>query len=281
MTNKPSREVVKNRRAFFSTQSYLVFLVGIYLTRFMSYFPEQVLGMVIPVFRYILFLKRVLISLVSNPKEFTPKLFTRIVYWYDLSLPIAARWRRTQTRYIKWAESPLNEQYLSYIIKRGEEFAAFVGSYKRLIDAGCGNGQIGGKTCAEIGYNPLLLGGYVLGIDPLPMKIKPPWVTDYHQAKIEDCGELVIEGNFDKAIIVTSLDHFEFPEKALRTLSPCRELCLWETTYKESKLDLYHVHRFTFSQLENLLGEAGWRIVEAKKVDENDTSAGWFIRAQV
>ena len=201
---------------------------------------------------------------------------------YEMLLPESTRWGITQRRYQEWADSPIDEKYLDYVVERGKEFSCFVGNYKRLVDAGCGNGYIGGKTYAEIGYSPLKPVGYVLGIDPLPMKVKPPWVTEYRQARVEDCAELILEGGFDKAIIVTSLDHFENPLQALKALTPCRELCLWGTTYKlEATPDLYHIHRFTFPQLRHLLVEAGWMLLETVKVDENDCSRGWFIRAQV
>ena len=200
---------------------------------------------------------------------------------FEYCLPKYVKWVQTQVRYDEWSQKTLSKEYLSFIVERGKQFSEFVGDYKRLIDVGCGNGLISDKPYAEVGYCPIKLGGFVLGVDPLPMLVRPPWVTEYLEARIEECKNIVKEGKFDKATIITSLDHFEKPLEALKILLPVGELCLWETVYLKKTLpDLNHVYRFTFYEVLNLLKEAGWRIKETKKVDENNESEGWFIRAK-
>jgi hypothetical protein len=200
---------------------------------------------------------------------------------FEYYLPKHVKWGRTQVRYDEWSQKPLCEEYLDFIVKRGKQFSEFVGDYNRLIDVGCGNGLIGGKPYAEVGYCPIKLGGFVLGVDPLPIIVQPPWVTEYLEARIEECENIVKEGKFDKATIITSLGHFENPLESLKILVTVHELCLWETVYRKKTLpDLYHMYRFTLKEVLSLLLKAGWTVTEKKRVDENYTAEGWFIRAK-
>ena len=161
------------------------------------------------------------------------KLLTRTSnVFYLVLVPVGRRWENAQRRYIRWAESPMSPAYLEYVRILGEEFSAFVGIPTRMVDVGCGNGVFGGVSYAEAGYLPLKRGsGYILGVDPLPL-IKPiPWLSDFKQGKIED---MKLTG-FNEATFVTTFDHIENPETALRRLKEAgiSKLFIWETLYRK------------------------------------------------
>lgn len=208
------------------------------------------------------------------------KLLTRTSnVFYLVLVPVGRRWENAQRRYIRWAESPMSPAYLEYVRILGEEFSAFVGTPTRMVDVGCGNGVFGGVSYAEAGYLPLKRGsGYILGVDPLPL-IKPiPWLSDFKQGKIED---MKLTG-FNEATFVTTFDHIENPETALRRLKEAgiSKLFIWETLYRKHTGGSDHPHHYTFSELVYLLNDGGYGITRAQKVDENRYTEGYFIEAR-
>ncbi len=196
--------------------------------------------------------------------------------------PKRLRWRQTQAAYERWASKPLPKEYLDFIRLRGRMFAEFVGEAGSLVDVGCGNGIIGGMTYAESGYTPLRKGKHIIyGIDPLPLKAPIPWVNFYEQMKCEDIDYSLIHA--EAATFITTFDHLEDPTLCLRKLRRVgvRRVYLWETLWLHPVGgDWHHSRRYTYPQLERILGDAGFVITRKLRVDASKTTEGWFIEAE-
>ncbi len=199
---------------------------------------------------------------------------------YSALVPSRIRWRLAQARYLRWAEAEMNPTYIEYVRIMGEEFSAFVGAPTRLIDVGCGNGVFSGVSYEEARYLPLKrLGGYILGVDPLPILIPIPWLSAFKQGRIED---LELSG-FNEAAFVTTFDHIENIDAALTQLKKAgvKTLFIWETIYrKPTGGDLDHPHHYTYEKLARLLWRHGFKITRKHKVDENRDTEGYFIEAR-
>lgn len=174
----------------------------------------------------------------------------------------------------------MSPAYLGYVRIMGDEFSDFVGSPTRLIDVGCGNGVFGGMSYAEAGYLPLKRrGGYILGVDPLPL-VKPiPWLSEFKQGKIE---ELDLSG-FHEAAFVTTFDHIEDIDAALISLKGAgvKTLYIWETTHRRhTRGDVDHPHHYTYTELTTLLKIHEFKITRSDKKDENRETEGWFIEVK-
>jgi hypothetical protein len=169
------------------------------------------------------------------------------------------RWEIAQRRYEKWADGKLDIPYLNHVKRQGWHFAAFIGEPERMIDVGCGNGVFNGVSYFEAGYHPIVKGrGYVLGIDPLPLKQPIPWLSDFIQGKIEDMN---LSG-FNQAAFVTTFDHLEEPGRALLTLrrAGVKTIFLWQTLYKKHHGgDEDHPYHYTQEELHALMKSYGFR----------------------
>lgn len=206
-------------------------------------------------------------------RQVSAAIYTRIV-------PVGRRWERAQSRYIRWAESPMSPKYLEYVRIMGEEFSQFVGAPTRMIDVGCGNGVFGGMSYGEAGYLPLKRrGGYILGVDPLPLLKPIPWLSDFKQGRIED---LELSG-FNEAAFVTTFDHIENIDAALTSLKRAgvKTLFIWETLYRRhTRGDADHPHHYTYAELTALLSSEGFAVTRTRKVDEKRETLGIFIEAK-
>jgi hypothetical protein len=132
----------------------------------------------------------------------------------------------------------------------------------------------------EAGYLPIKRrGGYVLGVDPLPLVRPIPWLSEFRQGRIED---LELHG-FSQAAFVTTFDHVENIDAALTRLREAgvAQIFLWETLYRRrSRGDLDHPHHYTYGELTELLSRHGFRVVRVKKVDELRDTEGCFMEAR-
>ena len=210
-------------------------------------------------------------------RKYLTRLNTKL---YTYLVPTGLRWRVAQRRYVKWAEEPLPSSYIEYVRIMGEEFSTFVGTPTRLIDVGCGNGVFNGVGYAEAGYLPLKKrGGYILGVDPLPLVNPIPWLSEFKQGRIED---LELSG-FNEAAFVTTFDHIENIDAALTQLKRAgvKTLFIWETIYKRhTRGDMDHPHHYIYAELAAQLQRHSFKITRADKKDENKDTEGWFIEAK-
>ena len=210
------------------------------------------------------------------------KYLTRLnIQLYTHLVPVGVRWAAAQRRYVKWAETPLPDAYLNYVRILGEEFSAFVGEPTRMIDVGCGNGVFNGVGYAEAGYLPLKRrGGYILGVDPLPLVNPIPWLSEFKQGRVED---LTFGEPFNEATFVTTFDHIADIDAALTRLKRAgvKTLFIWETIYRQhTNGDYDHPHHYTYAELATLLRRHRFKITRADKKDENNETEGWFIEAK-
>lgn len=199
---------------------------------------------------------------------------------YSALVPVGRRWERAQSRYIRWAESPMSPTYLGYVRIMGEEFSQFVGAPTRMIDVGCGNGVFGGMSYGEAGYLPLKRrGGYILGVDPLPLLKPIPWLSEFKQGKVED---LELSG-FSEAAFVTTFDHIQDIDAALTNLKRAgvKTLFIWETLYRRhTRGDADHPHHYTYAELTALLNSNGFAVTRTRNVNEKRETLGIFIEAK-
>jgi hypothetical protein len=191
-----------------------------------------------------------------------------------LFTPRSLQWAQTQKAYMRWAETPLPDEYLKMVITRGEQFRDFVGICQgTLIDVGCGNGLFSGKTYEEVGYMPLKRGEYpIIGLDPLPQQAPIPWIDSFIQGKCED----PIPAKAKYATFITSFDHLEDPEKCLLSLKEAgvRHIFLWETLSRvKVGGDEAHLKRYTMDELMTIMKKTDFR---SKRVQIISQTRDWF-----
>jgi len=121
-----------------------------------------------------------LFYLARRVKWFFLKLYFKIHFAF-----IESRWVYSQKDYVKWANTPLPEEYVKQIQRLGSLFKEFIGDSKVCLDVGCGNGMLGGMTYDEIGYS--YLNNEAVGVDPLPLIArKPSWLSEYTRGLCEN-----------------------------------------------------------------------------------------------
>ena len=221
-------------------------------------------------------------------KKITTMLITLIkavILFFLGFLPKQVRWDFHQHVYSKWTGENLPQNYLDYIIKMGIEFAEFVGKPGRLLDIGCGNGMIGNMTYQKSCYTPIKMrdeNDYVVGIDPLALNAPIPWARKVIQTTCEEITRLFSPGDFDKATIITTLDHLYDPEKCIKNcyILGIPEIFIWTTTFKKQHPggDYNHLHRYTFHETLKLFSESGYNNTETKRVYHDQGGDGWFMK---
>lgn len=195
-------------------------------------------------------------------------------------IPKSMLWEHTQREYEKWANTPLPENYLKLVKERGAAFQEFVGSPGTIIDVGCGNGLLSGKTYEEIGYVPLRRGvNTIYGLDPLTLKAPIPWIDQFIQGRCED--PIPVKAEF--ATFVTSFDHIEDPATGLSRLKDAgvRGVFIWETlSRRRTGGDAAHLKRYTLEELTRVLESSGFFIKRFIVTDDISDWFGCFIEAE-
>jgi len=195
-------------------------------------------------------------------------------------------WVNAQDLYLRWTKDPLPDDYVKKIVALGKDFARMSKPVLRCLDVGCGNGLFSGKPYADIGYRYIAHDDpddYVIGIDPLPMINRPPWIDEYIQTRLEDAT--FPDESFNTIIIATSLEHMENPENILRIchrlLKPkgCGRLYLWYSTLKEPVNDPAHVSRFTHKQIAEWLWDINYHEMKYYSEPFNTQSDTYFLKA--
>lgn len=195
---------------------------------------------------------------------------------------IESQWTYSQKDYVKWANSPLPEDYIKQIQRLGKMFHDFIGDNSLTLDVGCGNGLLGGKSYEEIGYS--YLEENAVGVDPLPLLgPKPKWLSEYTRGISE---KLAFRSEvFDSIVLATTLDHIENISECLdeckRVLRKTGSLNIWLTCIKDfSAFDLAHSNRFTKESLTLMLDAHGWQIIKTFVERFSDTGDTVFIKAK-
>lgn len=194
--------------------------------------------------------------------------------------PRGIQWENTQRDYEKWADTPLPEDYLEMVKRRGADFREFVGTPGTIIDVGCGNGLLSGKPYAETGYVPLKRGVHTIyGLDPLELKAPIPWIDEFIRGRCED----PIPVKAEYAAFATSFDHLEDSALSLSRLvdAGVRGIFIWETLMRRRMGgDSAHLKRYTLEELTAVLDCAGFSIKRFVVTDDMKDSYWCFVEAE-
>ncbi len=163
------------------------------------------------------------------------------------------------------------------IIPYNEEIACLVEKGWRVLDIGCGSGQLGehlksDKHCIVVGIE----------IDKAKANQAQERLDDVINSDIELIDNLANYGRFDAIIFADSLEHLRYPAITLERLSRCLntdgyflislpnianwrirlQLLLGKFDYQESGiLDKTHLHFFTLSTAQKLVEQSGFKII--------------------